>query len=450
MDDTNDDTAPVGGERPGPGPADTSGAPSGQQTGQQTGQDAGRADGPYRRPFDDVERLRRTIDDRHVAGVAGGLGRHLGIDPTILRVAFVVLVFFGGAGLLLYGALWLLVPEEGSSTAAIQMGPESRRTTLIVVGVVAALFAIGDSLGGFSGGWPLAVIAVLVAGYLVVRDKRGAEDPAPGVPPTHQPYGATTDGAPTDAAGTPEGDPMSTTSTGGWTGGADTFAAAGYPPGPPYADEAYTPRPPRRRRTGLILFWPTMAVVAIALGALGIYDGAGNDVADGAYPALALAIIGAALVLGSFVGRPGGLIFAGLITSFVLAAHVVVGGSFGTDARNLRYDPPSADAVESSYSNNVGEIRLDLTKVRDPEELAGRTIDLDLRTGHVHVIVPDELNVRVDAELEYAGGVTIDGDDNGGVNFSDVQYIPARPASKGDPLELDIDAKLGQITVEQR
>ena len=49
-----------------------------------------------------------------MAGVAGGLGRHLDVDPTILRVLFVVLVFFGGAGLLLYGALWLLVPEEGT------------------------------------------------------------------------------------------------------------------------------------------------------------------------------------------------------------------------------------------------------------------------------------------------------------------------------------------------
>ncbi len=52
--------------------------------------------------------------DRKVAGVAGGLARHLDIDPLILRVAFVVLVFFGGAGLILYGAGWLLVPEDGA------------------------------------------------------------------------------------------------------------------------------------------------------------------------------------------------------------------------------------------------------------------------------------------------------------------------------------------------
>ena len=60
----------------------------------------------------DLGRLRRSRDDRKIAGVAGGLARHLDVDPIILRVALVVLVFFGGAGLLIYGAGWLLVPEE--------------------------------------------------------------------------------------------------------------------------------------------------------------------------------------------------------------------------------------------------------------------------------------------------------------------------------------------------
>ena len=61
----------------------------------------------------DLGRLRRTTADRKVAGVAGGLARHLDIDPLILRVGFVVLAFFGGAGLILYAAGWALVPEDG-------------------------------------------------------------------------------------------------------------------------------------------------------------------------------------------------------------------------------------------------------------------------------------------------------------------------------------------------
>src|SRR4051812_49717063 len=59
------------------------------------------------------ERLYRSVDDRKVAGVAGGLGRHLNIHPTILPGLFVVLCFFCGAGFLLFGAAWVLVPPGG-------------------------------------------------------------------------------------------------------------------------------------------------------------------------------------------------------------------------------------------------------------------------------------------------------------------------------------------------
>src|SRR4051795_6963333 len=65
----------------------------------------------------DLGRLRRSTTDRRVAGVAGGLARHLDVDPLVLRIAFVLLVFFGGAGLILYGACWLLVPEDGDERA---------------------------------------------------------------------------------------------------------------------------------------------------------------------------------------------------------------------------------------------------------------------------------------------------------------------------------------------
>src|SRR4051812_30401157 len=57
-------------------------------------------------------RLLRSTDDRVVAGVAGGLGRYIAIDPVIVRIALVVLTFFGGAGALLYLAAVLLVPSE--------------------------------------------------------------------------------------------------------------------------------------------------------------------------------------------------------------------------------------------------------------------------------------------------------------------------------------------------
>ncbi len=47
-----------------------------------------------------------------LAGVCGGLADYFGVDVTLIRVIFVVLAVMGGAGLVIYLAMWLLVPEE--------------------------------------------------------------------------------------------------------------------------------------------------------------------------------------------------------------------------------------------------------------------------------------------------------------------------------------------------
>jgi phage shock protein PspC (stress-responsive transcriptional regulator) len=61
--------------------------------------------------------LRRSYQDRMLAGVAVGLARYFGVDPTIVRIAFVVLTVAGGAGIPLYLAGLLLIPEEGSEVS---------------------------------------------------------------------------------------------------------------------------------------------------------------------------------------------------------------------------------------------------------------------------------------------------------------------------------------------
>jgi phage shock protein PspC (stress-responsive transcriptional regulator) len=58
--------------------------------------------------------LRRPFEDRMLAGVAAGLARYFDVDVTIVRIAFVVLTVVGGAGIPLYLAGLLLIPEEGS------------------------------------------------------------------------------------------------------------------------------------------------------------------------------------------------------------------------------------------------------------------------------------------------------------------------------------------------
>jgi phage shock protein PspC (stress-responsive transcriptional regulator) len=58
--------------------------------------------------------LRRSYEDRMLGGVAGGLAQYFGVDSMIVRIAFVVLTVFGGAGIPLYLAGLLLIPDEGS------------------------------------------------------------------------------------------------------------------------------------------------------------------------------------------------------------------------------------------------------------------------------------------------------------------------------------------------
>ncbi len=47
-----------------------------------------------------------------IAGVCGGLAKYFGIEDTLVRVAFLLIVFLGGSGILLYLILWLVMPEE--------------------------------------------------------------------------------------------------------------------------------------------------------------------------------------------------------------------------------------------------------------------------------------------------------------------------------------------------
>jgi phage shock protein C len=57
-------------------------------------------------------RLYRCTHDRRIAGVAAGVAEYLDIDPTVVRVLWVLSIFFGGVGLLLYIVMMFIVPPE--------------------------------------------------------------------------------------------------------------------------------------------------------------------------------------------------------------------------------------------------------------------------------------------------------------------------------------------------
>jgi phage shock protein C len=63
----------------------------------------------------ETRKLYRNRSNRQVAGVCGGLAQYFNLDATLIRILFVVLAVLGGSGLLLYVAMWIIVPNEPSA-----------------------------------------------------------------------------------------------------------------------------------------------------------------------------------------------------------------------------------------------------------------------------------------------------------------------------------------------
>jgi phage shock protein C len=121
-------------------------------------------------------RLRRSTQDRVIAGVCGGLGRYFNTDPVWFRIAFVVVTLAGGAGILIYLIAWLIIPEAGpdevlsGQVASLgEHGPVVAGIVLIGVGLVLLINTLVPWFDEVM--WPLAVIAA-GAGLLFLGSRR--------------------------------------------------------------------------------------------------------------------------------------------------------------------------------------------------------------------------------------------------------------------------------------
>jgi phage shock protein C len=59
-----------------------------------------------------IKRLYRSRKDKILGGVCGGLAEYFGIDPTLLRLVWVVFTLLGGAGFLAYMIAWIVIPKK--------------------------------------------------------------------------------------------------------------------------------------------------------------------------------------------------------------------------------------------------------------------------------------------------------------------------------------------------
>ncbi len=137
----------------------------------------------------EIRRLERSRSDRMIAGVSGGLARYFEIHPAVFRVGFVVLTLLGGAGLLIYAAAWLVIPDEGQADSVATAALRERRDRpgpLIGLGLLAVAGAIllSRTTLWFDGdAWWLFLIAGAVILW-VSRKPRPATEPAAGVTET--------------------------------------------------------------------------------------------------------------------------------------------------------------------------------------------------------------------------------------------------------------------------
>ena len=93
----------------------------------------------------EIRRLERSRSDRMIAGVSGGLARYFEIHPAVFRVGFVVLTLLGGAGILIYLAAWLVIPDEDEGDSVATAALRNRRDRpwpLIGLGLLAVAAAI--------------------------------------------------------------------------------------------------------------------------------------------------------------------------------------------------------------------------------------------------------------------------------------------------------------------
>lgn len=129
-------------------------------------------------------RLMRSDTDKMIAGVCGGLAAYLGVDPVLVRLAFVILLLASGVGLAIYVILWVVMPSTSTGNPEIRIMSEgsyddpsalkTRFSPAATVGVLLILFGaffLLSQMGGVPGFiWPLILIAAGV--YYLVRRAR--------------------------------------------------------------------------------------------------------------------------------------------------------------------------------------------------------------------------------------------------------------------------------------
>ncbi|WP_405055755.1 PspC domain-containing protein [Kribbella sp. NBC_01505] len=409
-----------------------------------------------------VQNWQRSRSDRMVAGVCGGIGRAVGIDPVLIRVVMAVLII-SGPGVIFYIAAWLLMPDERSDRSAAQglLGDRVRADHPwlgpIVVGV--AVFIAIATMSSFNFGrfvpGPLIVLAII--GVVAYHRKGGRRQSCTGQKSrsgswTHgQPGWTQTQGqrtpqdtpaaAPTaPAASERPQDRVSEPVQPVWTEADPLGLYVDEPPSAPPATTR-TPEPPAKGVRGV-----KSIVVLLTGAAIGIAALAG--VGTSTMLILGVVVLGAGMLLGGFVGRTAGLLPLGLL----LAAGAVASNLFPSVPRNfadVNYVAPAGqviDATSSTYNFDAGTVHLDLTKATFAP---GAKVNVHGRAGDVVVKLPQNVDVEGQLNAELGEVVGLDTKQSGHDAQLTVKNFGVDQKAGPEQVVLDLDLKLGTIRVER-
>ena len=387
-------------------------------------------------------RLERPHSGRWVAGVARGLSARYDVGVGWIRLGFALLAFAGGLGIVLYAAGWLLLPDEGSaeSTVTRALGNVDQPARWVGIGMIALAGAIVVGWSGLVRGELMFAGLLVLAGLLLYRGDLPTRTPPPGRPPD-DPAGV---GPGSDETRHPDEEiPQDAGAPGD-----DAAPPAAAPGGPsagssaPVVESQPRPSRPPRPRSALGLFTVGTALAVVGLLAMATTGGVSQrDVRD--LLGAAFLVIGAGLLIGTWLGRSRGLIVLGMVLAPLALVAVVLPVPLRGDVGERTFavsDPETAPV----YEMLAGDMRLDL---RSLEPDAAGTVHASLGFGRLLVLLPGDLNPMLETEI--------------GIGEFELSRLGARMEEGGldvrrsidlggdGDLVLDLRVGIGQIDVEE-
>lgn len=337
-------------------------------------------------------RLERPRDGRMVAGAATGIARHLDVDPTLVRLGFIVAVFAGGLGFAAYLAAFLLIPEEGRDRPVLHAKSGGKLavvtgTVLVICGGLIAADAVTGEWVGDEIFWSAALLGA--GAFLLLRN-------------------------------------------GGDTATVTTQVIE---------SDTVVPTPARSRSgTGTRV---VAGVLLIVVGALAGLAAAGVDLDWQETAGIAVVAAGAVLVAGSAFGASPWLVMPPLLVAASVASLGAAGATFDGPIGERHHRPVAVAELPDEYRVAVGELEVDLRDLAFP---AGTTrLKVYVGIGEAKVRLPSDVGVRINAHAG-AGDIQLPGGQSDGsdVDRDETILVPGRPV-----IELDVSAGLGAVVVER-